>query len=125
MDVVPPNNIGSNEGQYARSSRSDPQSGSNYYSPISSVAKPPALETGEDVQAALPLIPATDEGSHDTHDSQSVAFSDVESVGKPPDIASSNGLVFQQPTEGAPHPGVFNIKVRDRTTPSRSIIAVF
>ena len=51
-------------------------------------------------------------------------FSNVKSLGKPPDITTSSGL-FQQPTEGAPHPGVFNVSVRSRTEPSRSIIIVF
>src|SRR5260370_35525813 len=59
MDVVHANNIGSNEGQYARSSHSDPLSCSKYsYSPISSIANPPALDTDDGAQATLPLTPA-------------------------------------------------------------------
>ncbi|KAH8994626.1 hypothetical protein EDB92DRAFT_1815127 [Lactarius akahatsu] len=57
-------------------------------------------------------------------DAQSVVFSDVESQGKPPKITSSDGVVFEQPTEGVPFPGDFDIKVRDRTVPSFSVIVV-
>ncbi|CAA7264598.1 unnamed protein product [Cyclocybe aegerita] len=129
MDVDRAASVGSNEGQYARSNRSDPDAGSDVvYSPVSSsFGKPPAPSSDDGVPAALPLVPATGKGSHDSHYSQSPSpvVSDVESVGKPPDIASSDGFRFQQPTEGAPHPGVFNIKVRGRTEPSRAIVVVF
>ncbi|CAA7264994.1 unnamed protein product [Cyclocybe aegerita] len=126
MDIKRSVSIGSNEGQYARSNRSDPDTGSDMvYSPVGSFSKPPAPSSDDGFPAALPLVPATGEGSHDSHDSQSAGVSDVESVGKLPDITSSDGLLFQQPTEGAPHPGDFNIKVRSRTEPSRSVVVVF
>jgi len=131
MDVGPPTNIGSDEGQYARSiNRSDPKFGSNVsYSPVGSFSKPPPLASDEGVPVALPVAlpvaPASSGGSNNTHDSQSIVFSDVGSVGKPPNITSSDGHLFQQPTEGAPHPGVLNMKVRGRTAPSRSIVVVF
>jgi len=91
MDIASPTSIGSNEGQYARSSdRSDPSSGSNVsYTSVGSFSKPPALAVDKDVQLALPLAPAIGEGSHVTGDSQSVVFSDVESVGKPPTVGNA------------------------------------
>ncbi|KAF8644307.1 hypothetical protein AX16_008554 [Volvariella volvacea WC 439] len=126
MDTVSEDEIGSNQGQYVGSSRSDPQSGSDVvYSPISPVSKPADQRSDEGVPAALPLVPATGEGSHDSYGTGLAVFSDFGSANKPADIASSFGDFFQQPTEGAPHPGVFNIKVRGRTEPSRSIVIVF
>ncbi|ETW82520.1 hypothetical protein HETIRDRAFT_450365 [Heterobasidion irregulare TC 32-1] len=123
MDVEHSASIGSNEGQCARSSRSDPESGSDIvYSPVTSFSKPFAPSSDGIFQAALPLVPATGDGSHGSFDSQSVVNSDVDSVSKPPNITSSDGVLLQQPTEGAPHPGGFNIKIRGRTEPSCSII---
>ncbi|KAG5649629.1 hypothetical protein H0H81_002786 [Sphagnurus paluster] len=89
--------------------------------------KSTASSSDEGTPAALPLLPATGEGSHDSHGSQSSVVSDaeVESVGKPPDITSSDGRRFQQPIEGAPYPGDFNVKVRGRLDPSSSIIVIF
>lgn len=128
MDIEHSASIGSNEGQYARSNRSDPDSGPDMaYSPITSFSKPPSPSSDGGLQAALPLVPATGDGSHnhDSYDSQPAISSDVDSMSKPSDITSSDGVLFQQPTEGAPHFGVFNVKVRDRTEPSRSIVVVF
>jgi hypothetical protein len=77
--------------------------------------------------ASALLAPGSGEGSQNTHDSHSVVFSDVESLGKPPkvDYWTDDGHFFPQRTEGAPQPGALKIKVRNYTTPSRGIIAVF
>jgi len=138
MDIVIPD-VGSDQGVYAGSpGRSDPSTGSikSSSSPISNF-KPPDYE-GDPI--ALPLVDAGGDGSHSTYGSQAgglkASHSSYDSqaggskaggskAGKPPNITTSSGLLFQQPTEGAPHPGVFSVKVRSRTEPSRSVIVVF
>jgi len=125
MDVRREASIPSNVGQYVRSIRSNADTSSDpTYSPVGSIGKPPAVDSEGSVSFALPgaAAAASGDGSPDAH---SVVFSDVESQGKPPKITSSDGVVFEQPTEGAPFPGYFNIKVRARTAPSLSVIVVF
>ena len=126
MDINYSASIGSNEGQHTRSNCSNPDTGSDMaYSPVGSFSEPPAPSSNDGVPAALPLVPATGEGSHNLHNLHSAVVSNIKSVGKPPDIASSDGLFFQQPTEGAPHPGDFKIKVHSHTGPSYSTIIIF
>ncbi|TEB26670.1 hypothetical protein FA13DRAFT_1887921 [Coprinellus micaceus] len=126
MEIADNTSIGSNEAQYARSSdRSDPASQpSSSPRSVRSVLKPVAREG---VMSSALLSPGSGEGSQNTHDSHSVVFSDVESLGKPPkvDSWSDDGHFFPQRIEGAPQPGALKIEVRNYTTPSRGIIAVF
>lgn len=50
---------------------------------------------------------------------------DTASQDIPPEIAPSDGGVIQQPTEGAPFPGIFNILVRDRSGAPHATLVVF
>ncbi|KAJ3515881.1 hypothetical protein NLJ89_g1492 [Agrocybe chaxingu] len=52
-------------------------------------------------------------------------FSDAGSQTAPPKIASSAGGYIDQPTQGSPVPGRFEIKVRARTTASNAAFVVF
>ena len=113
--------IGSNEGQYAGSSRSDPES-NEVFSDVGSLNKPPALGSEGGIAVALP---AADTGGNGNHDIQTPVYSDVGSFNIPPTVTSNDGGVIQQPTEGAPFPGFLNIKVRDRSAPSNSTLVVF
>ncbi|KAH9160947.1 hypothetical protein EDB89DRAFT_2235380 [Lactarius sanguifluus] len=71
------------------------------------IVKPPVVDSEGSVSFALLGAAAGGDGSPDA---QSVIFSDIESQGEPPKITSSDGVVFEQPTEGAPFQGYFNIK---------------
>jgi hypothetical protein len=97
-------------------------SDSSLSSPGSSVNKPPVVNK--------PVV-VSGSGQENTSDNGSASdkspldkFSEIGSPNIPPSILSDKGGVTQQPTDGAPVPGLLNFKVRRRDTPSFSTYAV-
>ena len=127
MNIKPVPSVGSLEGQYAGSSRVGVSDSSEVYSDIGSINKPPDPVSEDSVPEALPNAVASGSGSgnNDNGGAQSAIFSDAGSQDIPPRIASSDGGLIQQPTEGAPFPGIFDIRVRSRSGASNATLVAF
>jgi hypothetical protein len=120
MNVNPVTSVESMQAQYAGSSSSEHDfAPDEVFSDIGSINKPPLVDS-----QGKPVVVSSSGNGGSSDNRGSAKFSDAGSQDIPPSIRSSDGGVIQQPTEGAPIPGVFEIKVRGRITPSDSVITV-
>ncbi|KAG8989722.1 hypothetical protein FRB90_002109 [Tulasnella sp. 427] len=100
------------------------------FSDVGSVGEPPKLSSDDGISAPADLQVASASASEgDRSGSDSGNQPATSSIGSgqftPPEIASSLGGFIEQPTEGAPVPGIFSIKVRARAAPSNSALVIF
>jgi hypothetical protein len=106
MNVKPVPSVDSMQGRYARSSRADPDSASDEVLATLAASTSPAVDS-----QGKPMIVSGCSNGGSSDDSGPAKFSDAGSQDIPPSICSSDGGAIQQPTEGAPVLGIFDIKV--------------